>query len=226
MLFSRKALVVLLHTYERIEDGATFNRIEDARQKLRNEIDQWYLWHSGIMGLTVSTLMEMFPKLDWPVRTDGHPEETVLSLPSAFPAAIRTHPMFAIFTDAELRVRSGQANEILHELRNKLGFTSFLWKKTTGQFGQAARTRSEKAFERANTRIRELREEYNNIRLKLLALGEPADSHNYRPLTEKDCERIEIEHAQLKPGQKTKMIPWIWRDGAYCEDMNQWQQEG
>ncbi|KAJ3523525.1 hypothetical protein NM688_g8716 [Phlebia brevispora] len=77
-------------------------------------------------------------------------------------------------------------------------------------------------------KIFELRDAYNAARAKMLRLGLSQGDHNYQPLTRKDCEPFEVDHIQQKLGQKTKSIPWIWRDCAYREDtnLNKWQKEG
>ena len=53
---------------------------------------------------------------------------------------------FVPFNEAKWQLRCGQANDILHDIRSKIGLYSFIWKKTSGTFGQAAKTRNAKTI--------------------------------------------------------------------------------
>ncbi|GJE96005.1 hypothetical protein PsYK624_121980 [Phanerochaete sordida] len=209
------------------DDDEDLADIEDAREKLRQKLDQWHNSFSCVFGQLVGELKIELKTVDWPERNPNEPEDELLPIPSNLDNALRLHPEMRSVTAAELRFRQGQANDLLSELKNKIGLKAFLWKTTAGQHGQVARTRNGKANKAVESRITEIRNSYNAMRLRLLALGEPNDSHNYRPLTEADCRPMVISHDQEGPGkEKTNLSSWLWRDGAYAEDMNAWQKEG
>lgn len=175
----------------------------------------------------LADLREQFPTLGWPDRNTDEPERDVLPLPSNLPVVLHARRELQYMVTAERQLREARASDSLREVRNKLGLTSFLWKSTSGQFGQAAKTRNGKALKGVYDRIKELRGVYNYTREKLIVLGEPQNSRNYRPLTEHDCRALVVEHGQEKPGGSKKPgVSWLWKDDVYVEDMSKWQVEG
>lgn len=197
------------------------------RQKLESELNGWFSnWYERVLEPSLIPMQEQYPQAPWPQRTFGQPEDQILPLPSSWPAVSRkTHSStLAPFIDTELKLRRGQANDILHDIRSKIGLYSFIWKKTAGQFGQAAKTRNTKTIANTQEKINDLRLYYEGVRQKLLALGELGT--NFPPLTQHDCTPIDVEHGHEEPGMSKKVISWIWRDNGHHGDMSQWQSEG
>ncbi|GJE91050.1 hypothetical protein PsYK624_071980 [Phanerochaete sordida] len=200
--------------------------IEDQRLKLEKKIASWHAAHGCVAGQVLVDLRERFPKIEWPERRPTNPECETLPLPSNLPLVAQRLPEVKYMLDVERKLRAALANDTLREIRHKVGLTAFLWKSTAGQHGQASKTRNSKALKGVHDRIKELRLLYNRTRDKLIVLGEPRDSRNYRPLTEHDCRPMVIEHRQEKAGSSRKPgSSWLGRDDVYVEDMSKWQIE-
>lgn len=216
------------------DDDITSVEIEDRRDKLSRKINSWYTTYMCVLGQLEQDLKERYPRVEWPERLAADPEDEVLPIPSNLPPTFRDHAEFNQVLTAERSLREGRANDVLAGLKGRLGFTSYLWRQTSGQFGQAAKTRNGKAFKAAQADITGLRHSYNRTREKLLVLGEPKDSRNYPALTESDCRPLVLEDERKKPGhskeekstRNKKMLSWLWRDGLYVTDMHAWQIEG
>lgn len=214
---NRLELQALIKEYNK-DDTATdlFNKIQSGRQQLQASLQDWLLSHATIMGPALAELKRMYPSVTWASRLEDEPTETfILPVPSNLPEHLRSHTLLATFTHAELRMRQAVANDFLRELRTKIGLTSYLKKKTGGEYGQASKGRRGKAIGGVQEKIRHIREQYNATRAKLLKLGEKDDSHNYWPLTEQDCQPINIWHNVKKPTDRTELsqkeVRWIWR---------------
>ena len=119
------------------------------RRKLDRELDAWFSdWYDHILEPALLPIQSSYPNETWPVRSSGHPENIVLPLLSSLPDCV-TDPdnkYFVPFNEAKWQLRCGQANDILHDIRSKIGLYSFIWKKTSGTFGQAAKTRNAKTI--------------------------------------------------------------------------------
>ena len=207
----------------------TQNEISSARRKLDRDIETWFsTWYEPVLEPILRPIQDQFPEELWPERAGSEPETLVLPIPSSWPTIVRTQPSNSLsrFIKIEHRLRCGEANDILHDVRNKIGLYSFIWKKTSGSFGQASKTRNEKTITNTRSKIETLRIQYEATRKKLRLLGEPLDSHNYRPLTQQDCTPMNVEHSQEELGTKNKITSWIWRDNSYHHDPSSWQREG
>lgn len=213
------------------KDSAVYNQIQLARRRLEKEVEEWHAHQTSIMGQAIATLKAALPGTVWPRETapDGLPEELILPIPSNLPPSIRFHALFLTFTEAELRLRQGVANDLLRLLRRKLGLSSFLRDKNSDEFGQKKKTRSGKVISAVYDDVQNIRKEYNTQREKMLLLGERKDSHNYRPLTEADCRPLQIHHTSRKGKERMeteKEVRWIWREGGFRTDLEKWELEG
>ncbi|KAK7677491.1 hypothetical protein QCA50_019497 [Cerrena zonata] len=215
-----------LQHYKDNQSSELYNDIEDMWQKLECELNSWFTnWYERVVEPSLTSVQEQYPKAAWPERTFGQPEDQVLPLPSSWPTICRNLCPGSLvpFIKTELRLRRGQANDILHDIRSKIGLYSFIWKKTAGQFGQAAKTRNAKTVANTREKIDDLRRHYEEVRQKLQVLGEL--DVNYPPLTQHDCTPIDTEHGHEEPGASKKIISWIWRDNGHHGDMSLWQSE-
>ena len=225
--FYRSKIRSALEKYKNEKSSELYNEIEDMRRKLDRELDAWFSgWYEHILEPVLLPMQSRHPNERWPTRSSEHPETTVLPLPSSLPACVRNpdHKSFVPFNETEQQLRRGQANDILHDIRSKIGLYSFIWKKTSGTFGQAAKTRNAKTISNTTAKISELRLQYEDVRLKLQVLGEAGDQ--YPPLTQRDCIPLDIEHGHEEPGMSKKTISWIWRDNTCGGNSSVWQAEG
>lgn len=204
--------------------------IQDARDDIEHQINEWFQQHDILLGTTINDLkteLTSLPDASWPVRGDGTPEDAALPVPSTYPLAARNHPQFAMAVAAERDIRRAQASNALRELCYKLGLKSFLFNSTAGTFGQVNKTHNQKTIHKTNQDIRQYREEYELARSRLYLIAEPTDKAEYPPLTADDCVQLNLYHAQEKPGMKRKEVSWIWRDKRYQgEKANKYTSEG
>ncbi len=219
-------------TYDKAspKDSSLYTRIQKARSKLEKDIEEWSTRQSAVMGQLIAIAKMECPDASWSSASEELPEDVSLPIPSNLPAPLRSHNLLSAFTHTELRLRQGIANDLLAELREKLGLSGFLWGKKRGAFGQSdIKTRTSKSVEGLQDRIREIRTEYNHIRERMVTLGEPSNSHNYQVLTPNDCQAPQIFHSQREDMRRTeKEVRWIWREGSYTteEGMKKWELEG
>lgn len=200
--------------------------LEKRSQKLEHAIEDWFTIYRTTMEASIASARTTFPDLSWPEQVPCAPEDITLPLPSALPPPSYVDPLIQPLVMTELKLRRGQANDILREVRRKIGLKSFLRQNTNGQFGQSAKTRMGQATSKIDDSLSSLREQYNLIRQKLVILGEPMESPLYQPLTAHDCKPLRISHQQEAPGNKHSSVAWIWRDGVTHGDMGRWQHEG
>ncbi|OJT09417.1 hypothetical protein TRAPUB_10785, partial [Trametes pubescens] len=212
-----------------IANQGSLDAIQDARDDIEHQINEWFQQHNILLGTTINELkteLTSIPAASWPVRGDGTPEDVALPVPSTYPLTARNHPRFAMAVAAERDIRRAQASDALRELRYKLGLKSFLFNSTAGAFGQVNKTRNQKTMHKTNEDIRQYREEYELARSRLYLIAEPTDKAEYPPLTADDCVQLNLYHAQEKPGMKRKEVSWIWRDKRYQgEKANQYTSE-
>lgn len=158
---------------------------------------------------------------------DCDPEREVLLLPSAYPPQIRAHPSFQVAVSVERTVRRAEASDALQQVRHKQGLHAFLWKKTSGTFGQVAKTRNQKTFRDVKDKLEAARCDYERARLKLYDIAGEGDIANYPPLSTDDCKKMTLYHDQEEPGMQNKTVSWIWRHGqSYGEDIDVYSLEG
>lgn len=226
--FRRDSVRGKVAEYKVLPSTQLLDSIEDSRFQLRQQIEDWFAWHNELVGSIRESLGAIFPAPAWPAREPCLPELEILHVPSSYPPAMLEHRTFKRLRDAELDLRRAQANDILKDLRTKLGVQSYIWKETRHDVGQIGRTRSTAAIERARKNVASLQQQYTQVLAKLRALGEPLDSHNYRDLPISECVPLQVWHTKEKPGQKKIRLSWIWRDGSFQQDgdlVQKWETE-
>ena len=150
-------------------------------------------------------------KLDGPstYKEDvSNAEDHNIWLPSSYPNVVKEHSLFAPFLDAEIRLREGQANDLLCRIREKLTLQAFMKTKTKDSTGQVAKTRNAETLQRTNNNIALLREEYNAV-YKAMAKLKTIDTDRYMELRISDTVPLTIYHMELNT--KKDDLPWIWR---------------
>ncbi|KAI0071051.1 hypothetical protein K474DRAFT_1736809 [Panus rudis PR-1116 ss-1] len=175
-------------------DQAT-SKVESRRRKLKVTIKGWKnTWCKSVLAPILEAIQdEALPKIkvipdnESRSRPQCNPEDEVLPIPSSWPRRTIDYAELTPFINAEKTLRYGQANTTLDELRRNISMCRYLWKQIEGQVGQAVKTRNQEAVAGVQRSIDNSRETYVRIRKKLLSLGEPETSRNYRPLTKEDC---------------------------------------
>ena len=174
-------------------------------------------------------LGEKLGEVDIPIVCDvdeSNAEEVEILLPSSYPQAVKEHSLFAPFLDAEIRLREGQANDLLRRIREKLTLQAFMKTKTKDSTGQVAKTRNAETLQRMNNAIALLQEEYNAV-YKAMAKLKTIDTDRYMELRISDTVPLTIYHMELNT--KKDDLPWIWRKthGSMLSEgkMNDWTKE-
>ncbi|KAI0664425.1 hypothetical protein C8Q70DRAFT_905479 [Cubamyces menziesii] len=138
-----------------------------------------------------------------------------VELPSTYTAEIRSHPAMAPAVSIERKLREGQANDALNELRahlTALYSLEDLQKQGTGQ-AHGKRVRAIAATE--VTIGHHARDEYRRVRTILLKLGMPEDDDTYRALTDNDARPFIVFSHQHQRGDSKRPPSWIWNDFSF-----------
>ena len=120
-------------------------------------ISKWMNQHSIFVAPIIEQILgEKLGEVDIPTACDvdeSNAEEVEILLPSSSPQAVKEHSLFAPFLDAEIRLREGQANDLLHRICEKLTLQAFMKTKTKDSTGQVAKTRNAETLQRTNNTI-------------------------------------------------------------------------
>ena len=216
--------LVSLDTDDEIE------RIEQNRAILMVRISKWMNQHSIFVAPIIEQILgEKLGEVDVPIACDvdeSNAEEVEILLPSSYPQAVKEHSLFAPFLDAEIRLREGQANDLLRRIREKLTLQAFMKTKTKDSTGQVAKTRNAEAVQRTNNNIALLREEYNTV-YKEMGKLKVIDPERYLELKVSDTVPLTLYHMELNT--KKNDLPWIWRktQGSMSEEgkIKDWTNE-
>ncbi|KAH9884049.1 hypothetical protein C8Q73DRAFT_661332, partial [Cubamyces lactineus] len=138
-----------------------------------------------------------------------------VELPSTYTAEIRSHPAMVSAVSIERKLREGQANDALNELRahlTALYSLEDLQKQGSGQ-AHGKRVRAMAATE--VTIGHHARDEYRRVRNILLKLGMPEGDETYRPLTDNDARPFIVFSHQHQRGDSKRPPSWIWNDFSF-----------
>ena len=138
-----------------------------------------------------------------------------VELPSTYTAEIRSHPAMASAVSIERKLREGQANNALNELRahlTALYSLEDLQKQGSGQ-AHGKRVRAMAATE--VTIGHHARDEYRRVRNILLKLGMPESDETYRALTDSDARPFIVFSHQHQRGDSKRPPSWIWNDFSF-----------
>ena len=155
--------------------------IQNEENQLRLEIGKWRLIQLELMpqlGDTVAAL---------PLR-DIH--EEMLCLPSDFNDSRRTELKINHLEEVEMRLREGQAQDALRDLRITVrNLNTLTFQKQTEIRGQEANTRANDVINKFRTKRRLLVAKYNAARNAMIALGctDTNEDDDFPPLTESDA---------------------------------------
>lgn len=117
----------------------------------------------------------------------------------------------------EIKLREGQANDALEELRTALAEKSLLFRtKIRGHPSQKMSTRSWSGIKRANGRIRKHVRKYNLARAALISME--ADIPQFKPMTSEDLRMSADITEENRFGQRRDILAWFWRMGPQRDD--------
>ncbi|KAH9912597.1 uncharacterized protein B0H18DRAFT_889665 [Fomitopsis serialis] len=146
-------------------------------------------------------------------KRDGREAEwRPLSLPSSYPASTILTAAVQPYAKAELELRIGQANDILHQLRILLSQKSFVMRaKVRDAKSQTRKTRAWADVHSVQKGVEHHARMYRKVRHAMTALGAPpATMRKYQKLVPDD---LKISTAVVEPnqrGQRHTRLPWLW----------------
>jgi hypothetical protein len=139
-------------------------------------------------------------------------EHTLLMLPSAFgnTACISAGHIHAV--KHELRLRIGQANDALQELRVQLGHKAFLFRTSIRKANsQRKKTRAFSFKDSIESLVKLQYFKYSSARSAMIQLGASEDIlKKYQTITKADLKITTIAHDPSIHGQRNSALPWFW----------------
>lgn len=142
----------------------------------------------------------------------GQVENIALLLPSRLGKVTCRAQHIKGIAQKEIKLRVGQANDALHQLRQAIGHKSFLFRKRLRN--AKSKVRKTKAWDDINavgTTVTHHRRVYNNARNALRSIGAPSEIlDEYRPITSADTKSSTIIVDPNARGQRNKSLPWFW----------------
>jgi hypothetical protein len=158
----------------------------------------------------------------------SHAETMFLNLPSEL--GISRCKLLGIrrLARRELRLRRGQANDILHQLRIELGYKAFIYRTDVRNAdSQQTATRTRKLAEDSNKNIQRLKRVYNHARKAMVRLGASENTlEHYQVISDEDLHvSTAIREPRVTNAADTE-LSWIWTVDARNEtDHSDWMKE-
>ncbi len=140
-----------------------------------------------------------------------------IPLPSSFDELVLERPAVASLVSWEKKVRAGQANDALSDLRTNLVTAEMLKIKKLDATGKASTTRMGKKIRRQNDQVVAAADDYRRARLALMALGMNEDDPLFRPLRKTDVVGFTMSTATQQLGESRKAVSWIWEDFSFAD---------
>ena len=141
----------------------------------------------------------------------------VIHLPSDYPVGITTHSAMSQAAEVERRLRQGQANDALDDLRAHL-ITSYAVKqeKRAGS-GQIHNTRANIKIKNHQQTVDAAASRYRLAREKLMSLGLSKEDRTYRELKASDIVPFTVYTVDQQLGDSKRQPSWLWSDFRFVE---------
>ena len=212
-----------LGPYASVEDQAS---LEKTRTSLLTDISKFnkeaaqYLDHDeAIEELGTILYGDDCFEAEWDKDEDWAAEETaedpalhLIALPSALPC-LEGCPEVTAVRDRELKLRRGQANDVLTAIREIVGQLSFQWSKGVRLAPDKTRqTRARKSIEKVHRQLSLKAKLYQRIRtaMKNLGMSEVELDGVYRPLSPADISVSKAIKGPNERGESQTQLSWIW----------------
>ncbi|KAI0057515.1 hypothetical protein BV25DRAFT_1812302 [Artomyces pyxidatus] len=194
--------------------------LQTKRNTLQHRIQKWravqLIYMPGCASIISPETLTEAPSTSRGSRRSGEvfkPETFKLYLPSALPEGLRTSGCTSGLVAKELRLREGDADDALHQIRRqlrvRLAFVHHKKIHVDGP-GQHAQTRAHTTYNRITEKLRRYVTRYRRSRAALEIL-QPGGSWATKllPLLEEDIRSPTMEEEGLGEGQRE--LSWIWR---------------
>ena len=156
-----------------------------------------------------STTVVDLPQMEESVPPENHP----LSLPSTLGCSLSDAGIPYQVASCEVDMRTGQANDALHDLRITIAHKSFLYRTQVRNNAptQSYVTRSYGEVHNLQTSIEQAAKTYRLARSAMEKLGVSASIlEKYRPLDKDDLRASTAVADSNAPGQRYDSLSWIW----------------
>lgn len=141
-------------------------------------------------------------------------------MPSSYVTEIRRAPAMATVVDMEWRLREGEANEALEDIRFHLA-TKYTWKEIHEQQPtHDHRTRAHAHNHTKDAAINVAKTRYRGLRKTLLRLGMDPDDSTYRDLRDKDIVPFPVVDDQERLKKDGKRPSWLWENFSFITDID------
>lgn len=143
----------------------------------------------------------------------GPPVELVeIYLPSNTPMAKATDPVIVDLLAIELRLRKGQANDVLHEICLSVAAKSFLFREKLRKVkAKAQKAKVWGVLTGVDASLRDLHRVYQASRRAMIIAGAtPADLQRYKELVRKDLKVNAAVTNPNAPGSTKTELAWFW----------------
>lgn len=142
-------------------------------------------------------------------------EDVSIFLPSSYHSVIRRHPAMAAAVAIERKLREGQANDALNNLRTHIAARYSLRDLRHSAPGPK-HGKEVRALARGEQKIGDsAKYEYRRVRVLLRVLGMSEDDEIYQPLREEDVTHFVVVEEQYNLGDGTVQESWLWRDFSF-----------
>lgn len=144
-------------------------------------------------------------------ETFDYPESEQLHLPSFYP--LQNREIFGIksLADIELRLRQGQAKDLLDRARaSVLAYEQTAKVKSTQLSGQMQLTRSNRLLQSIKDQQKALVEEYSRTRKAMIKLGLADSDKTFQQLSEEHFKLVRNTVGDRTIGESRVSDSWIW----------------
>ena len=141
------------------------------------------------------------------------PEKIILPLPSSIGQSRCSELGLSNLAYQEIKLRQGQANECLHELRLALGLKSAIFRKMVRTaHSQRTKTRAWSYVHSADSAVRTHVRQYRRSRWALIQLDAPKDIlAPFQQLQPQDLKISKDIVEENRVGQRNDKLSWLWR---------------
>lgn len=148
-------------------------------------------------------------------------DEVSLLLPSDYHSAVRQHPAMAEAVTMERRLRGGEANEALEDLRLHLTTQMSLAERKTQGSGTIHNAAMDRRIHGKRDAIERAKFAYRRARVAMIVLGMPKNDPKYAVLHDADCKAFVIVDEEVRRGDSKLDPTWIWGDFTYMGKLDE-----
>ncbi|KLO06806.1 hypothetical protein SCHPADRAFT_837495, partial [Schizopora paradoxa] len=230
----QEAIMKFKRTLRRMKGGGTIaakTKVEEQRRKLNARVTSFQSAAEGFYSLIPTTQNRHVEAAEPAVDDDledpfqdsddegeegciVRPETVKLKLPSiVLPTITNPAPEIRKLAKQELKLRKGQANDALSNLRVEIGYKSLLFREEVRKVrGYSNRTRAWDDVNKSQDKVEESAALYRLARASMVQLGAPPSLLElYQELKEEDMTIPDDLPNPNRANQRSDKLSWFWR---------------